>query len=510
MYQNRQTNKRILIVEDDQASAEFLASLLDNEGYAVQAFPEAEAALQVLKDESLPDLILLDVMMEGMDGYEMCKLIKEDARLRYIPLIFISGKSSIEEKVLGLKLGADDYLVKPFRNKELLAKIQVLLRIKQLQDQLIHAERLAGIGQLAAGVAHEFNNLIGGMLGYAQLALANLEDRPMVEKAFSVIERSCFRARELTENLILFSGSDNTPTGPGNLKQVLDQCLHLLAKQLKDNRINVELDCRHQGLVALDGNRLLQVMIPLFHNAVRALSVLEEEGERTIRIASSSREDRILIRFCDNGIGVAQEHQERIFEPFFSSHGALGSGETTARGMGLTIALGILSAHNGNIILKTSEAEGTCFEIDLPLYQATEEEEEEQPAGAVGPQASFPLESMVLVVDDEDLFRDLLRDALLHKGIQSLQAASGEEAVRLCREQPVRLVFMDYLMPGMGGIEAAKQIRAFKPDLPIVFISGRSILENLRESLGDAPYSFLAKPFILSELHAVVEEALQQ
>jgi len=133
-------NAEVFIIEDDENTSEFMRTLLENEGYICTIFPSGNEGVQALKAGRKADIVLLDLMMEGMDGYEVCKTLRSDMKLKFVPIIIISGKSSIEERVLGLRMGADDFLVKPFKNKELLAKIQVLLRIKKLQDQLINVE----------------------------------------------------------------------------------------------------------------------------------------------------------------------------------------------------------------------------------------------------------------------------------------------------------------------------------------------------------------------------------
>jgi len=500
--------KQICIVEDDKNSADFLISLLENEGYACTPFFSGEKALNALEKGFKADLILLDIMMEGINGYEVCKILKSDIKLKFIPIIIISGKSSVEEKVLGLKLGADDYLVKPFKNKELLAKIQVLLRIKSLQDQLIHIEKLAGIGQLAAGIAHEFNNLIGGMLGYAQLGLMNLEDKGMIEKSFSIIEKSCFRAKELTENMLLFSSNQIRLDTTSILEDCVDQCLALTANQLKKHNVEVLTEFNHSARVKIETSRLLQVFINLIQNSIQILDKTPLEIPRKITIQTSQDKENVVIKFSDNGSGIEENLHDRIFEPFFTTKGALGGGDSTSVGIGLSVVYGIIISYNGSIQLLSSTEKGTVFEIrlqsDVHEEKTNEQENDNQPLTMTDEK----IDATVLVVDDEVIYRDLLSDLLEKNGMEVIKVTSGEDAIKTSAEKNFDIIFMDYLMPGMGGIEAANVIQQEHNQGEIVFITGRTIINNLQESLGEKGRHMLAKPFDLKELLALIKQII--
>ena len=502
-------NKRIFIIEDEAASADFLHTLLENEGYSCTLFSNGESAITALGRGEHADLILLDIMLDGMDGYEVCKILKSDAKLRYIPVIIISGKSSVEEKVLGLRLGADDYLVKPFKNKELIAKIQVLLRIKSLQDQLIHAEKLAGIGQLAAGIAHEFNNLIGGMLGYAQLGMMNAEDREMTRKAFSVIEKSCFRAKELTENMLLFSSNRIKPEATSAIENCLSHCQILMASEFKKNSIVLSKELNHTHRVAIDPNRLLQIFVNLLRNSVQAIENSSEKQERLIRVITEDNDENVILEIQDSGCGIDEKSQERIFDPFFTTKGVLGGGTSGGSGMGLSVVYGIITSHNGTISLKESSSRGTVFEISLPAI-----DNPDQATGVRAGSRHVKSETVdlngfsALIVDDEEIYQNLLEDTLSKKGMRIHKAGSGEDACQICKNEKFDIIFMDYLMPGIGGIEAARIISKIKGQGSIVYITGKAILDNLKESISSDKARFFTKPFNLNELESLIEEIL--
>lgn len=509
MTEQTPARQTIAIIEDDEGAALFLKSMLESEGFRVRVFHDGESALETLATGIHVDLVLLDILLKGIDGYEVCRIMKRDAQLRYIPIIILSGKSSTEEKVLGLKLGADDYIVKPFKNKELLAKIQVLLRIKQLQDQLINVEKLAAIGQLSAGVAHEFNNLIGGMLGYAQLGQMNLDDGELIKKALSVIEKSCYRAKELTENMLLFS-SNQVKTGAScELGSCVDHALVLLTNQLDKSNISFSTVYNHRSHMLIDANRLLQILINLFQNSIQSLQDLPSDRKRKIYLRSFEADSFVGFDFQDTGSGIPPEIRERVFEPFFTTHGALGGGTGGATGMGLSVVYGIISSHHGMIRLLESSARGTTFRIMLPVFniQSHDTSKVFQDAPPLNPATRFT--GKVLIVDDQQIYRNLLADLLVRLGLEVSSAASGEEALELCRSQHFDLIFMDYLMPGIGGIDAAARIEEEGNQGGVVFITGKNVLPGLRDSLGEQHNRyFLSKPVDLQQLFQIVEQEL--
>jgi len=490
--------KTILIIEDDINSLEFMESLLENENYHCIKAESGEEALEILENEDHPDLILLDIMLGGIDGYEVCKTIKSETNMRYIPIIIISGKSSTEEKILGLKVGADDYIVKPFKNKELIAKIQGLLRIKELHEQLINVEKIAGIGRLASGIAHEFNNLIGGMLGYAQLGQLNLDDKKMVKKAFSVIEESCFRAKELTENMLLFSSSQVETESIADIGESLKNTLIIVSNELRKHNIKVTKKFTHNSYIQANSNRLLQIFTNIIQNSIHAIIDSDERFNREIIIETKEDENKVYIFFKDNGIGIKPEFHNKIFDPFFTTKGALGGGTTAASGMGLSAAYGIVASYRGKINLIKSSPGETVFKISF--YKTETTPKKKFSSKAKKRNKDKKLSGKVLIVDDEKIYCDLLSDTAKEIGLDVTVVQSGEEAIKATKNENFDMIFMDYLMPGIGGIEAAKAIRESDKDNVIIFITGKKVMNQLQESLDMEPIEYLTKPFDLKKL----------
>ncbi|MCK4907212.1 MAG: response regulator [Spirochaetes bacterium] len=508
MVEGRPIKAEIVIIEDDDNTSEFLKMLLVNEGYTCTTYLDGDSAIESLKNGNTADLILLDLMMEGIDGYEVCRILKSDKLLRYIPIIIISGKSSIEEKIMGLKLGADDFLIKPFKNKELLAKIQVLLRIKNLQDQMIHVEKLAGLGQLASGIAHEFNNLIGGMLGYTQLALMNPSDLTMTNKALKIIESSCFRARELTENIMLFSSNKINPDATADLSSCISHSLMLASELIEKHNIEIINNADQTLEVKVEYNKLLQVVTNLLQNSIHSIADKELTSSRQIILETRKYDNQVEMLLSDTGQGIPEEYHERIFDPFFTTKGAFAGGESIGSGLGLSIVYGIVNSHNGSIELTKSSEEGTSFLIKLPVYskknQSPEKEREDEQNKTVHISAS------ALIIDDEKVYRTFLSDALSNYDIKTITVSSGEEGLKLCKKNKFDIIFIDYLMKGIGGIEAAKKIREIPDQGTIIIISGQAITDHLKEDFENMDHYYcLSKPFQLNELITLVKKIMK-
>ncbi len=485
-----------------------MVSLLENENYHCIKAESGEEALEILENESHPDLILLDLMLGGIDGYEVCEKIKSETNMRYIPVIIISGKSSTEEKVLGLKVGADDYIVKPFKNKELLAKIQGLLRIKKLHEKLINVEKIAGIGRLAGGIAHEFNNLIGGMLGYAQLGQLNLDDKKMVQKAFTVIEESCFRAKELTENMLLFSSNQVETDSVADIEKSLKNSLVIVMNELKKHNIKLTKNFNHTSYIQSNSNRLLQVFTNLIQNSIHAIIESDEKFNREIIIETKEDENKVYIFFKDNGIGIDPKYHNKIFDPFFTTKGALGGGTTAASGMGLSAAYGIVSSYKGKINLIKSTPGETVFRLSFFKTATTPQKDTAKKDSTNQIPTIKNIIGKILIVDDEKIYCDLLSDTAKEIGLEVTIVQSGEEAIKATKKEKFDIIFMNYLMPGIGGIEAAKEIRKSDQQEVIVFITGKKIMNQLQESLDMKPIKYLTKPFELKDLISLIKSIL--
>lgn len=366
---------KILVVEDNPDMLHFLVTQLQDDYQVITAQNGVDGIRRAETD--LPNLILSDVMMPIKDGYQLCKEVKENALTKHIPIILISAKADLSMKIEGLEYGADDYLTKPFSCEELRARIKSLLNQRALEAQLIHSEKMAAIGLLVAGMAHEINNPIN----FAKMSLENLSkaltehDRLIregkaldssevnrlddkINRAFTIIATGLDRTEAIISDLKAFVRKDDAQFRATDLHAGLDSTLNLMSPELKD-QIKVIKEYGDIDLIEAVPGQINQVFMNLLQNAVHAIP---DEGE--IRIKTWKEEEWVKISVKDTGTGISPEHQKRIFEPFFTTK-EVGKGT----GLGLSVSYRILQSHSGEIAVFSQPGQGTEFVITLPVRQ---------------------------------------------------------------------------------------------------------------------------------------------
>jgi two-component system, NtrC family, sensor kinase len=407
---------RILLVDDNPSDLDTLGSLFQPH-YDVLAAPSGKRALQVAASAAKPDLILLDVMMPDMDGYDVLDRLRDDPLTRDIPVIFVTGLDSTEDEEHGLELGAVDYIAKPYRPPIILARVHNQLELKHARDwlrdqnayleaeverrmkesqqahiQLLQSEKLATIGLLAAGVAHEINNPIG----YITSNLASLESylsdifdlldayealegaSPSCEAALSRIREikqqkeigflradighlmaesreGLVRVAKIVSDLKDFSRAESNDWQWANLHDGLEAILGIAWNEISC-RCTLRKDYGDIPEIYCIPSQIDQVFLNLLVNAAQAIT---DKGEITLRTGQVG--DEVFVAIADNGVGIADDDLSRLFEPFFTTK-PVGKGT----GLGLSIAYGIVQKHKGRIEVKSAVGQGTAFTVWLP------------------------------------------------------------------------------------------------------------------------------------------------
>jgi len=376
---------RILVVEDEPDSLFTISAVLQAEGFTVEATTSGEEALERLRQQPA-DLVLLDLMMPGMDGYAVCQAIKGDESLRDTPVIILSARTDRESHVKGLELGADDYVDKPFFNDELLARVSGRLRLRHMerelrayneqlerlveertaawrksQEQLIQAAKLSAVGELVAGVAHELNNPLTAILGFSELLIRRLDDeqtRQWVER----IAESGRRCQRIVQDLLTFARQremrrELTAINP-TVRQAVDVSTRLTGAQVK-----VVLDLAEDlPLVLIDSHQIQQVLINLFNNAAQAMTEAHGGGEVIVhsRLASGGHLLQIIVE--DTGPGIPENVLPYVFDPFFTT-----KPEGKGTGLGLSVSYGIAQEHGGSLRAENRAEGGARFILELPV-----------------------------------------------------------------------------------------------------------------------------------------------
>ncbi len=450
-----QTNDQadIVIVDDTPANLTLLSALLSQQGYKVRPCPSGQFALAAIT-RSMPDLILLDIQMPQMDGYQVCQQLKSDEATSHIPVIFISALSETLDKVKAFGVGGVDYITKPFQTEEVLARVsthlqlsllqkmlqqendfqaqQLILQNQQLQQmnqqlkqmnqklkqkykqlqqtqlQLVQSEKMATLGQLVAGVAHEINNPVGFIAGNLNHALQYLEDlfyhlelyqKSYPEPAEDIVEH----AEEIDLNFLLedfsklihsmkvgtdcilnisvslrnFSRAETIDWVNTNLHEGIESTLLILKHRLKSNdfRPDIEVIKNYGNLPEIEclPGQINQVFINIIANSIDALDELSQnyaqeqrdhpQSQITITTEVLENKKYVAIRIKDNGIGMSEAVQQKIFEHLFTTK-EIGKGT----GLGLSISHQIVEEkHGGTLSCISTLGEGTEFIIQLPI-----------------------------------------------------------------------------------------------------------------------------------------------
>lgn len=392
------TGSKVLLVDDTPANMDVLRGILEGEGYRIFAAPSGEVALKIAP-RTQPDIILLDVMMPGIDGLETCRRLKQDPKTKDIPVIFVSAKTAIEDIIDGFKVGGVDYINKPIRREEVVVRVHTHLEIvalfrqqEKLTQELVHSEKMASLGTLTGGVAHEINNPNNFVNVSAQNLQVDLEklNRFIVELAGdnadpSVLESFSQQFAELYHHIdTIKDGSKRIKTIVEDLRaftQLDSDCKKQIAiadsLQSTVNLIKTQFAKAAEFITEFEPNlaiycypaQLNQVFMLLIVNACDAIREKQtkqntEDTPGTITISCKRRANTAEITVKDNGCGMTEVTQNKLFEPFYTTK-EVGQGT----GLGLSIAYGIVQNHEGDLTATSVLGEGSCFTLVLPLAQ---------------------------------------------------------------------------------------------------------------------------------------------
>jgi signal transduction histidine kinase len=350
-----EAKKKILVVEDDPAMRRFLVNILRQQYRVVEAGDGSEALRQTAQQR--PDLVLSDVVMPVMSGLQLTNTLKSTPETSDLPVILLTARGEADNAVYGLSCGANDYIGKPFAPRELLARIETQLRLREAALRVAENERLAAVGLLTSGFAHEVRNPLNGLLN-ALGPLRKMLEAPQhshSSELVQIMEDCGQRIAHLAESLLQFA----RPSGKRTLVDVcgsLEKTVRVL-KWRTPADVQLEWEFRCTEPVVGDAAALNQVWLNLVDNALRAVG---KTGK--ILIATEVVEGDLVVTVTDSGPGIPKEHVGKIFEPFFSTRPA-GEGS----GLGLAISRRIVNQHGGSLSVFSELGKGTRFAVALPM-----------------------------------------------------------------------------------------------------------------------------------------------
>jgi PAS domain S-box-containing protein len=386
------------------------------------------------------------------------------------------------------------------------------LRASQLQLQ--QSQKLEAIGQLAGGVAHDFNNMLTAIIGYTDLSLRRVGLENSIRRNLEETKKAAERAASLVRQLLAFSRKQILEPKILDLNDVVKDMHKMLTRLIGEN---IQLATRLEtnlGSVKADPCQVEQIIVNL---VVNARDAMPRGGKVTIETANVTISDQsalkhvsvnpgehVMLAVSDTGCGMDQETQARIFEPFFTTKD-LGKGT----GLGLSTVYGIVKQSGGNIWVYSERGMGTVFKVYLPrIDDATSSTVEKLAQETTAPRGS----ETILLVEDEDVVRGLTRKILMQAGYNVLDAQSGQEAIRLCRAHagPIDMLLTDVVMPEISGKEVADRLLELRPSIRVLFMSGYTDEAIVQHGVLDANVKFIQKPFTWVALTRKVREVLNR
>lgn len=386
----------------------------------------------------------------------------------------------------------------------------------ELERRLLHAQKLESLGILAGGIAHDFNNLLLAVLGNLDLALRNLSP---VSPARVNIEQSAHAARratDLTRQMLAYSGKGRFVVKALDLSELVEENAHLFRASVpRTKKLDLRLG-RPLPAIEADAGQVQQVIMNLITNASEAIG--EEAGMITLatgvqecdaQCLKQSRVDDVpgagrfvFLEASDNGCGMDEETLQRLFDPFFTT-------KAMGRGLGMSAILGIVRGHRGAIMVDSAINRGTTIRILFPALQGAQAVSEGPVDARESEAAASAMSGTVLVVDDEEIVRNVCKEMVVALGMRVLTAVDGRDAVDLFAKHAdhIDLVILDLSMPNMDGMTAFQELVRIRPGVKVILCSGYDEQDSLQRLSGQGLAGFIQKPYSLAKLREALEKA---
>jgi len=517
------TPLRILHLEDDPADAELIRETLEAEGVAPEITVVQTEADYVAQLDQNWEIILVDYNLPQFDGMKAIRLVKE--RGLDLSIILISGTIGEDVAVTAMRAGASDYVMKDHLARlgpavkrglketvERRERKQAATEEEKLKEQLIQAQKIESIGQLAGGVAHDFNNKLQIILGHTEIALGGTDVSDRVHENLIEIQKASLHSADLTRQLLAFARKQTISPKVLDLNATVEEMLKMLRRLIgEDIDLHWEPSAKLWP-VRMDPSQIDQILANLCVNARDAIAGTGKVTIATRNITldqascaihpDSIPGDYVQLSFSDDGCGIEQQVLDHIFEPFFTTK-KLGEGT----GLGLATLYGIVKQNMGLTMVYSTPEHGTTFKIYLPRC-ADEEVAAEEAAEKKPSERGY---ETILLVEDEAMLLDLGQQMLEALGYTVLAAQWPEEALRLAKEDngEIDLLLTDVIMPRMNGQDLAAQLKKTHPKLKCIFMSGYTADVIARNNVLAEGVQFIQKPFSTHELAAKLRRVLE-
>ncbi len=437
-------------------------------------------------------------------GKELVEKLFEEGTLVGEELTWLKKDGSI------LNLEVSAALLKEAENNiTSVSTIRDITERKRMEKKFFQSEKLKSLGELAGGVAHDFNNVLAAILGRVQLLKMQLKSPPgkkekrksMLDliKSLDIIERASLDGAETVRRIQEFARrrDEDKHFTTFDLNQIIENSLEFTKVKWKNDaeskgiKINIQKEFSNLPPTSGSAAELREVFTNLISNAIDALP---QGGD--IKIRTFREDSHIYIKVEDTGIGIPESIRNRVFDPFFTTKGV------QSTGLGMSVSYGIINRHRGNITVDSVENQGTTFTIKLPISEKIIEE------GQVKSISEEQMKAKILVIEDEEKVRSILSDILINGGHEVEATSDGSQGVEMFEQKEFDLVFTDLGMPGMSGWQVAEKIKAINDRVPIALITGWNVELNESEMREKGVDLIAYKPFEVNQVLKLVQEGM--
>ena len=517
-----QPSGHVLIIDDDVIMRDVAGGSLTAAGFKVSKAENGARAMEAL-DDLQPDVILLDVMMPEMDGLDTARAVRQKAGFAGVPILIMTALDDLESINRAFEVGATDFITKPINWVILVERVRFMMRAvrmmnarRQLQKELVQAQKMEALGTLAGGVAHDLNNVLSAIISYPELLLLQLDSDSPLRKSILTIQQAGERAAEIVQDLMTLARRDVSVKKVAHVNDIITEYLTSPEHQkLISYHPNISIETNlSPNLLNVTGSPLhiRKTIINLVSNAAEAqpdggqisISTYNQTFSQPPMGVEPTREGEfVALEISDKGCGISKADLNRIYDPFFTKK-VMGRSGT---GLGMAVVWGTIQDHHGYIDVNSQPDEGTTFCITLPATKKIAQRAQESV-----PASEFMGDGQViLIVDDVEEQREIATDILEMLNYQPVSVASGEKAIAFLKTGSADLVLLDMIMdPGMDGLETFTKIIGFKPNQKTIIASGYAKTVRVDKVIRLGASQFIKKPYTIENVGLAIKNELQR